>query len=404
VNTLSITIKRLGKNVIFNFLATIALVGTLQLFVYPSFSKEFGPTVFGSMLLMMGIINTVALTIGGALDNIRLINNQDYVEQNVQGDFRVILEYASFFGIIIITLLTLLLSKYGNLFDLIYIVIITLLTILRSYIIVEYRIRMNFVLVFWYNITVCMGYIIGAMISFWIGIWQIAFICGELFALIFALFTTDILREPRTKTKLFSKTLVGFIHLVISAIIVNALIYLDRFLIYPFMGGNQVAVFFAASMIGKLVGMAFQPISGVMLSYFAQNKKRMQLKDFWTFNLVVLAISAIFYVACLYFAPGVIGMLYPNLIEDALKILPIANLAAIIATIGSLTQPILLRFSPTYWQVVIQIIFGATYIFSGIILLNMYGLYGFCIATLLSSVIRLIIMWIVGSFSLSGKN
>lgn len=392
---------KFGKDVVLNFIASIAIIGTLQMFVYPFLSHEFGQVVFGSILLLMGVVNTVALTTGGALDNVRLITYQDYTDRKLQGDFKVILGYASGFGIIAITAVTIIFTGRINIIDILLLIAVTFLTILRAYLSVEYRIKIKYAHICRYNFSACAGYVVGAAVSLLTGVWQLIFICGELCAVMFAVFTTEFVKAPGGKTVLFKSTLTGFIQLALSALICNVLIYLDRFIIYPFMGGDKVAVFFAASLFGKLISMVFQPVAGVFLTYLAQSKQKMRLKQFWEVNLSIVLLSGLFYILCIILAPLVTGILYPDIAAQALEILPAANLAAIVTTMGMLTQPVLLKFSSMYWQVVLQLIFGVTYFFSGVILLNIYGLMGFCIASLLSSMLRLIIMWIVGSCSLS---
>lgn len=398
---LNIGMGKFGKDVVLNFIASISIIGTLQMLVYPFLSYKFGQVVFGSILLLMGVVNTVALTTGGALDNLRLITYQDYTDKKLNGDFKVILGYASVFSIFVITIVTIIFSDGIKPIDVVLLIAVTLLTLMRAYLCVEYRLKLKYAFICRYNFSACTGYMVGAAVSFLTGVWQLTFICGELCAVLFAVFTTEFVKEPVRKTVLFNSTLIGFIQLALSTMIANVLVYLDRFIIYPFMGGDMVAVFFAASLFGKLISMVFQPIAGVLLTYLAQSKQKMKLKRFWELNLSIVLLSGLFYILCMILAPKVTGILYPDLAARALKIIPVANLAAIVTTIGTLTQPVLLKFSSMYWQVVLQLIFGVTYFFSGVILLNIYGLPGFCAAALLSSVLRLIIMWIVGSYSLS---
>jgi O-antigen/teichoic acid export membrane protein len=390
-----------GRDVILNFFASLVIVITLQLFIYPYLSEEFGKNIFGYILSLMGVVNTIALTFGSALDNTRLITYQDYKDIKYHADFNIILKYSSLINVFITTLVIFVLADSINFIDVALLVLVTLLTMLRAYLGVEYRLKINYLFMLFYNLSVSVGYVIGAFISSSIGAWQITFLCGELCALIFALFTTDFMKvRGKQYTGLFKGTLKGFVQIAISTMIANVLIYLDRFIIYPFMGGENVAIFFAASMFGKMISMVLQPVAGVILTYLAQWKQKMKLIDFWKFNFALVVLSSIFYIFSIFLSPIVTGILYPDIMIDAKKILSLANLAAIISAMGALTQPVLLKFCSTYWQIVLQVIFGVSYFLSGVILLNIYGLPGFCAAALISSVLRLIIMWIVGSCSL----
>jgi O-antigen/teichoic acid export membrane protein len=394
-----------GRDIVLNFFASLVIVITLQLFIYPYLSKEFGKNIFGYILSLMGVVNTIALTFGSALDNTRLITYQDYKNIKYHADFNIILKYGSLINVFITTLVIFVLADSINFIDAALLVLVTVLTMLRAYLGVEYRLKINYLSILFYNLSVSVGYVIGAFISSSIGAWQITFLCGELCALVFALFTTDFMkvRGKQQRTGLFKGTLKGFVQIAVSTMIANVLIYLDRFIIYPFMGGENVAIFFAASMFGKVISMVLQPVAGVILTYLAQWKQKMELIDFWKFNFALVVLSGIFYIFSIFLSPIVTGILYPDIMIDAKKILSLANMAAIIAAMGALTQPVLLKFCSTCWQIVLQVIFGVSYFLSGVILLNIYGLPGFCAAALISSVLRLIIMWIVGSCTLKDK-
>ena len=68
------------------------------------------------------------------------------------------------------------------------------------------------------------------------------------------------------------------------------MLYLDRLLLLPILGGSAVSVYTVASFAGKSLGVLMTPMAGVLLSYYAQKDYVMTRKTFWKINGSVLAI------------------------------------------------------------------------------------------------------------------
>lgn len=96
----------------------------------------------------------------------------------------------------------------------------------------------------------------------------------------------------------------------------------------------------------------------------------------------------------------IIRILYPTIYDDVLEILVLANLAAILIASSVITQSIILRYCATFWQTVIQTIYGLIYIGGGVILIKQSGLIGFCVAATIAAVVKIFLIIIIGSLSL----
>lgn len=73
---------------------------------------------------------------------------------------------------------------------------------------------------------------------------------------------------------MFKGTLIESTTLFIAGLISRLINYADKLLIYPVLGGEEVAVYYAASIIGKMISMLISPISNVVLSYLAKIEKK----------------------------------------------------------------------------------------------------------------------------------
>jgi O-antigen/teichoic acid export membrane protein len=389
------------KDVVLNIISSTMVIAIMQFFVYPLLSRKLENTHFGEVLTIIGIVNIVAVMFGNSLNNLRLIVNNEYKEYGVNGDFLPLLGIASVINILIMFYVTLFLNHNTSLFDVFLLTLVSLLTMIRAYLGVAYRIKIDYLMFFFYNLSGCIGYILGIGLAWLTDVWQLVFVCGEGIGFLFAIYTTDLLKESRKITTRFKATAKRYIYLSISSMISNILIYLDRLLILPFLGGEQVSVYYTASVFGKLVSLIIQPTSGVMLSYFSNSTRKMRVNEFWYINLILIVLSGISYIGCLFLSPIFTRILYPTLFEEATSLLPLANLAAIISATSMITQSIILKYSPTGWQLVIQVIYGMLYLCGGLLLIHINGLVGFCIASIIAGIVRFLLMCVIGTVSLA---
>lgn len=391
---------KLIKDFSTNIIGSLLLVGCLQLLIYPYLARSNDPITYGTILALMGSLNIIVATLGNTLNNIRMISNAEYKKQGVQGDFKIILFGALIAGIVI------LLAVNRFLFVMHYVTNIILIATLiialcRSYFSVEYRLFLNFNMSMICNVVIALGYVIGILIVHVTKLWPLAFLIGELSGFIFIFFTTDIMKEAVGKTILWKRTLSQYNTLIVSGLIGSLIVYLDRLILFPTLGGDAVATFSVASFFGKSLGLLFTPIAGVLLSYYSQLHFQMTRRLFWQINLFVLILSVIFYVITYFAAPWFTGLLYPTLIDRASPYIMLANLGAILAVASSMTQPAILRFSPMWLQIVVQVVYGSIYLFGGVILLKYYSITGFCVASIIANVIRLLILYWVGDRDIS---
>lgn len=394
--------KKFLQDIVINIFSTAIIVSLLQFLVYPLISRKFNVDTFGDILTIMGIINIVSVVLGNSLNNIRLIVNNDYLDKKISGDFIPILLLASIVNLLSILLITSVNIVNELILNKILIVFISLLTMLRAYLSVGYRLKIDYNKIFYHSVIYAIGLITGVVIFYFqpSNLWEIVFLFGEIFSIIFLFLTTSLHREPFKLTKKFKSTFNKYSSLAFSNFIGNVLVYLDRLMILPLLGGKQVAVYYAATLIGKMSSFILQPVSGVLLTYFSKSKRRMKVKEFLLINLLILIFGVIAFVGCIYFSTYILKYLYPNLYDDVSEILILATIAAILTASSSITQSIILRYCATFWQTVIQSIYGLIYIVVGVILINHSGLIGFCIATTFAAVVKMLLIILIGSFSL----
>ena len=166
---------------------------------------------------------------------------------------------------------------------------------------------------------------------------------------------------------------------------------------YPLLGGTAVSIFYTATILGKTVSLAIQPASGVLLSYFAQMKK-LNNKYFVLFCGTSFGIGIIGYIIVILISRPVLSFLYPQFVNEALEYIYIATLAIMINIVCGVVNPAVLKFCSSKWQLAINLSYLFIYVGSTVILMNFYGLMGFCIGILIANSIKLLLMLIIFYF------
>lgn len=390
------------QDISYSILASLISVGVMQLLLYPLLANMLNSMEYGLLLTLMGIVNTIASSVGNTLNNTRLIQQTKYDDNSVKGDFNILLLLTNTLGFVVTFII-------GNIyvgFDVVTNILLSVLTVLisiKSYMVVSYRIKINYKLNLLCNVVTSIGYIIGIVIAYYTSIWPLAFIIGEIFGLIYVLFTSDLHKEPLKISGLFTETTVKYALLIITGLLSNLLVYLDRLIIYPVLGSEYVSIYITAAVFGKSFGIIMTPIAGVLLSYFSQKVFVMTRKRFWYINLVTFSLSFIFLFFTMIIAPWFTGILYPKLIKEATPYILYANIAAILGVVANIVQASVLKFAPTYWQVLKEIIYGFIYLGLGYTFMIKHGIIGFCYAAIIANLVRVILLCLIGTIFINEK-
>ena len=182
--------------------------------------------------------------------------------------------------------------------------------------------------------------------------------------------------------------------------------YADRLILYPLMGGKTVAIYYAATIIGKIIAIAITPINSVILSYLARINK-LSRNMFLKAILLGFGVAIVGYILCLLISHDVIAFLYPQWGDAAMYYVPLTTVTAMISLLCGFFNPFSLKLCSRVWQLVINGIGCIVYFTTSLGLLELCGLTGFCIGTIVGYSVRLLLMIIIcivqGSYKL-GKN
>jgi O-antigen/teichoic acid export membrane protein len=165
--------------------------------------------------------------------------------------------------------------------------------------------------------------------------------------------------------------------------------YADKLLIYPVLGGYMVSVYFASTLFGKIVALSIAPINSVALTYLSRlNKERRH-----SFSCVMglgAGICMIGYAVCIFISEPVLAFFYPSVVDEAMKLIYITTANMALQTLIAIADPFILKFYDMKWQLLLNGGTTVIYVLLSLILLNQFGLVGFCFGTMATSASKLI--------------
>ena len=249
--------------------ATVVLVGTLQLLVYPFLAWKLDGDRYGLFLVAIGIVNALEPSFGSTLCNTRIIRNERYEKAGIgPGDFKYLLSIsAPVLAVATAIVCWQLLSM--DLLMALAVGILTGMSIVKAYCLVAFRLHFNSKKLLLVNLLTALGYVVGMGVAFASGFWPFVFILGEAFALACFARCSNVFSEPYGKTRLFGSSLRTYVSLIASNLITYSSVYVDRLLLYPALGPSAVSTYYVATFFGKTFSFFSSPISSIMLSYMS---------------------------------------------------------------------------------------------------------------------------------------
>lgn len=381
----------IARDFLLNILGSAIYTLSTQILAYPFISRIVGSDEYGLVLTLMGIANAIGVAIGNPLNNTRILLQKNYSDRSIQGDFNFIFLVGFSVNIVLVSVISSLIIGGFDL-NVVYMTFISILILFRSYFTVSYRLVINYRKLLYSNLLGMLGYFLGVFIARLTGVWGFVFIFGELFSGVYIFVTSrHLVFEKPIRTELFNTTLKKYMLIMSAAFISTLMTYMDRFFIYPFLGGDQVSIYNVASFLGKTGGIILTPIAGVLLTYYA-NERNLTIQIFIKRLIIFFSSAVLLYIGILMFGRSITALLYPTLYKESIPYFVLANLATTVSILGNTIQPTLLRYCNSGWQPIIQVVYLLSYLIFGVYGMNNYGLIGFCYSVLFSNLIKIFFM------------
>ncbi len=377
-----------------NIVASAIPVFVLQLLVLPSLAGQMTNDKYGLLVTILSLLNMIPASLGNVLNNIRLIFNKEEHMSDKENDYNAEFLLMIFLNIVIVIAFSIYYIKQIIFFDLILTVIVSVLWLTREYFIVAFRLQINYIYITISNLIMIPGYAIGYGMFLLTKSWQYIYILGFVFSIIFIFLKSNLWKEPFTISHKFKKITIQSALLFIANFFTRLTTYADKMLIYPILGGATVSVYYVATLFGKVVSMAITPVSGVLLSYLSKENSKND-RAFGIAFSSSFVVCIIGYIICVLISRPLLGLIYPQFVDEAMKYILITTGTVVITALISMINPFVLKFFDMKWQVAINAVYALLYVSISLGLLHFWGLYGFCVGTLIAAIVKMLFMLIV---------
>ena len=363
-------------------------LAALQLLVLPFVNARVGGEEYGLIVTVVSLFTLCPAVFGNTLNNIRLISDKEYRDEGLCGDFNIAAVILGTVGILVTTVAGLVyIGKFGVL-DLMGLCVVSLLYFIEGYFSVGFLLRLDYKRVLFCNLLKTAGFLVGTLLFWATGYWYWIYILGYLVASVYILRKTGLAEEPFEKTPLFRKTMRSEGALLVAALLGSFVTYADRLLLFPLIGGTAVAVYYASSLLGKIVSMVIGPVSNVLLAYLSKSSS-VKGRALMQGGVVTLLLGVAVFVVCLAAARPVLTVLYPNLVDEAMTIVVVTTAAGIVRAWSTIVNPLVLRFCNLVWQIFLNVLNIVMYVVFSVFMFNVSGLFGFAVGVLISSLLML---------------
>lgn len=168
-----------------------------------------------------------------------------------------------------------------------------IVTAFRSYSDVEFKLKTSFVRYFFFYLAISVGYLLGLLVYRKTNQWMTALLTGEIFGLVYAAFASRIYRHPLLRpSQSFGLVLKSISFLLLSNLLENLTLNADRLLLYSFVDGTAVSVYYTASLFGKVVALLTVPVNSVIISYLIRYDKELSKKMWSVFTIGGIGLAA----------------------------------------------------------------------------------------------------------------
>lgn len=387
---------------IYNIIGTTLPTLMLQLLILPLIAKDMDGDAYGFVLTMVASVMMFSSGIGNVLNNIRMLYEDEYDARKSRDDFGLLFA-ANACVIVFVTLGILFYYGTDDAATYFLTLLMSVLVYAKDYYIVRFWIDLDYLGILICNSVCTLGYAAGYGIFRLGGNWQLIYIVGNLTSLLYTIWKYPIRTPFFVRTALFVSMTKRYCALTAATLLGRSLQYIDRLLLYPLLGGEEVTIYYVSTLIGKTISMALGPLNSFLLSQISK-KKHMSRRLFGKLLLGTAGIGFLGYWVCIVAAKPLLGILYPQWIEQSMKYIYITTLTAIISAISMVVNPIVLRFCNMNWQILINGMCFTVYLAVSLLLLNGFGLMGFCVGNMLANAIALILMVMIYLCAYKGRN
>lgn len=391
-------IKGITGDLIYSVLGLVAMNGVIQLVLYPFFNSSLGSEQFGNVLTMISLVAIMGSTFGTAANYSRMVSHTKGVDSN--GDYNIFLLIIAVASVGVSIVGVLWLGEGGIVYFIGY-YLLMVVTVMRYYGDVEFRLNVNYKRFLIYYLLISAGYLVGIACFKFTDSWILAMLVGEMLAVGYVIITGSIFRKPFLKpSENFKNNFVSFALLSGTELIATLILNADRIMLQAFAGGTAVTVFYAATLIGKMVSLVSMPLNGVIIGHLARYDGKLKDSTFVKLCGGSILLSLVLNVLCVGVSYVFVGIMYADIFEMVKPYFWLANLGQVFYFVSNTLTVVLLRFTDEKYQLYINLIYLAIFAVLAVPMTYVWQLWGMAWALVIVNLIKILVVAIVGKVQL----
>ena len=386
---------------VYGMIGLAVMNAVTSLVVYPLLERRLGAAAQGQVLFFMAVLAVMAGAFGSAANYGRLkIRTEEGSTEN--GDYNIFLLSSALIFIPVMIFSTVMKGGRAGA-SIPGLLVLTAATVVRYYADVDFRMILNYRKFCCYYLAVAAGYGVGILLFIWTGSWVLLFLPGEVFGILFTVICGTIFRNRFFRTAGKFRSHLGTLYGLAGAYFLSDFVGLSDRLILPVIvpGGDELnAVYYYASLVGKVTSLLSTPLNGVLAGHLAKEEK---IPSRRTFLRILGLLAGIFVVVTLLAFAGsyaFVWLFYRSHLEAAKPLFLVANAGQVLAFLGNTLMVIVLRYTHPRYQLITSAAYAAAYFALTIPLTLSFGITGMAIGILSVNALRFLLFSVFGLFGL----
>ncbi|MBQ2802871.1 MAG: hypothetical protein IJF07_03125 [Lachnospiraceae bacterium] len=378
----------------YSMIGIMLMNATIQLLVYPFLNSRLGAEQFGTTLTLISICSIMGNSFGIAANYSRVISPN----KTQSSDYHFFLLIISGLALVV-SYAALRATQSASEISFILYACLMIATIIRCYADVEFRIRLAYRQFCIYYIWIVFGYIIGVLFFPVFQKWEIILILAEVLPVIYVVVKFDVLQRNMFRpTKYFRKNIKSVLLLSGTEMIGALVLHADRILLELTQNGMAVTIFYASTVIGKMISLVTTPLNGVVIGHLSKYEGKLSRKILTVVFGSGILLGIVLNGICVFVSHIFVRLLYPDVYIEAQKYFVLGSAGQIFYFLAGMLKVILLKFTGEKYQMLTNLIYLLLFCSIVIPATVIYQLDGMAIALFVVNVARYLIMYGMGMY------
>ncbi len=394
-------VKRFAADFVYGAVALVAMNGVLSFLVYPFMEKVLGTAGQGKILFFTAIMGLMASACGSGANYARMKISTRW--ETVNGDYNWFLTGIAALTCVVTAAAIWIKGDSAGATG-VGIAVLIIATVIRYYADVQFRLDLNYRGFFIYYMVIAAGYLVGLLQFFVTHSWVVMLLLGEVAGLLYVTLRGTIFRPPFFKrSEHYKENRNVMISLSAAYLMSDFVSYSDRLLL-PLLavnGDEVTAIFYYATLVGKMVSLLSTPLNGVIAGHLAKFRGQLTKKMFTGIVGIMIGLGIVFTVGSVIGSHIFVGLFYPDNYAAAKPLFWVANAGQVFFFLSNTMMTVVLRFASEKYQVYMGLIYTVLFFVAVVPLLLVFGVWGMAYGLLIINILKFLVITGLGYLGLA---